>query len=427
MLPKFAFNLLFFSFYLFYPFASQAATNNWQIESVTNNQIIIKKKEKKFNFFINLKINQPILIKLALIQFDNQFNKQPSIIFKTDHHSYYLKKKQNTHPFIYETSLNTDQSNIFVKEIITKKNAYITFPNQTIELSLQGTTSMFNTALKIISEEKNSYTNNTTFFILYNFKNLIFTYPYHWICISIIVFITIFTIHKKFTLRNSFLKFTSFYRKKRAMKLAINEIKRHRKILTLKKEQLCYKDDYGSIIEDRWFKEIQRFIKTRIRPRLTKKNLVDLLPSIKKQLVKHIHTIVEQTNLEKKQNVNNVNYLKPLEYEAFCANLLQQIGWDAKVTNASGDQGADVIAYKNNKTLILQCKLYTKPVGNKAVQEVLSAKEFYHADYAAVVSNASYTVSARQLASSVQVALLHHELLQQFAKKLSLKTKSKSI
>ena len=124
-------------------------------------------KFKKFNFFINLKTNQPILIKLALIQFDNQFNKQPSIVFKTDHHSYYLKKKQNTHPFIYETSLNTDQSNIFVKEIITKKNAYITFPNQTIELSLQGTTSMFNTALKIISEEKNSYTNNTTFFILY--------------------------------------------------------------------------------------------------------------------------------------------------------------------------------------------------------------------------------------------------------------------
>ncbi|MCT6856095.1 MAG: restriction endonuclease, partial [Bombella apis] len=60
---------------------------------------------------------------------------------------------------------------------------------------------------------------------------------------------------------------------------------------------------------------------------------------------------------------------------------------------------------------VVQCKLYTRPVGNKAVQEIFTARQHRHAHYAAVVSNAGYTRSARQLAHATGVHLLHHSQL----------------
>ena len=50
------------------------------------------------------------------------------------------------------------------------------------------------------------------------------------------------------------------------------------------------------------------------------------------------------------------------------------------------------------------------------MQEIFSAKEFYNADEAYVVSNHTYTSSARQLATSVGVQLIHHEELKRYSK-----------
>ena len=59
----------------------------------------------------------------------------------------------------------------------------------------------------------------------------------------------------------------------------------------------------------------------------------------------------------------------------------------------------------------IQCKKYGSPVGNKSVQEAYSAKAFYECDHAAVVTNSTFTKSARQAADSMGVLLLHHEEL----------------
>ena len=59
--------------------------------------------------------------------------------------------------------------------------------------------------------------------------------------------------------------------------------------------------------------------------------------------------------------------MKPVDFEAFCAEELRRAGWNARVTMQSRDQGVDVIADKSNVRVVLQCKLYTSPVGNKAV------------------------------------------------------------
>ena len=103
--------------------------------------------------------------------------------------------------------------------------------------------------------------------------------------------------------------------------------------------------------------------------------------------------------------------LSPQSYEAMCRDVLRQYGWDARTTAATGDQGADVVASKLGQAkttirLVLQCKLYSNPVGNKAVQEAYAAQAHFRATYAAVVTNATYTQSAQSLAATTGVKLL---------------------
>ena len=105
--------------------------------------------------------------------------------------------------------------------------------------------------------------------------------------------------------------------------------------------------------------------------------------------------------------------MSPLAYERHCAEVLRYAGWHATVTCATGDQGIDVLARKGNVRLVIQCKLYASPVGNSAVQQALAGREYARAHYAAVVSNAAYTASARALARRTGVLLLHHRDLAQ--------------
>ena len=71
----------------------------------------------------------------------------------------------------------------------------------------------------------------------------------------------------------------------------------------------------------------------------------------------------------------------------------------------SGDQGADLIAKKDGRTIIIQAKRYQGTVGNKAVQEVASAVSFYGGDEGWVITNSTFTPSARALAQKTNVRL----------------------
>ena len=108
----------------------------------------------------------------------------------------------------------------------------------------------------------------------------------------------------------------------------------------------------------------------------------------------------------------------PYEYEECIADEFNALGWECRVTSGSGDQGADVIAQKQGLRLIIQCKLYSSPIGNKAVQEVAAAKTFYRGNYAAVITNNTFTASAKQLADSLGVKLIHHSQIVQLHSEL---------
>lgn len=94
------------------------------------------------------------------------------------------------------------------------------------------------------------------------------------------------------------------------------------------------------------------------------------------------------------------------DFEFWVADALRHFGWEARVTQGSGDQGIDVIATSGGTRLGIQCKLHSGGIGNKAVQEAHAGKIFHGTDLAAVLSNAKYTRSAQALAASTGIMLL---------------------
>ena len=65
------------------------------------------------------------------------------------------------------------------------------------------------------------------------------------------------------------------------------------------------------------------------------------------------------------------------EYEIFCQELIIDEGWEVSRTPKSNDQGVDLIATISDNKVCIQCKRYSNPVGNKAVQEIIAGTEFY--------------------------------------------------
>ena len=98
-------------------------------------------------------------------------------------------------------------------------------------------------------------------------------------------------------------------------------------------------------------------------------------------------------------------------FEAYLMDLLCRLGYAVCGTKATGDQGADVLATKDGRVVIIQAKNYRGTVGNAAVQEVTAAVRFYSGDEGWVVTNSMFTAAARELAQRTGVRLIDgHEL-----------------
>jgi restriction system protein len=103
--------------------------------------------------------------------------------------------------------------------------------------------------------------------------------------------------------------------------------------------------------------------------------------------------------------------MSPQDFERYCALVLRERQWDARLTPPSGDQGVDIVADKRGLRIVVQCKKYGKPVGNRAVQEIVAGIAHQDAQRGVVVATSGYTASAVKLAASNEVLLLHHSEL----------------
>jgi hypothetical protein len=96
---------------------------------------------------------------------------------------------------------------------------------------------------------------------------------------------------------------------------------------------------------------------------------------------------------EQSRRIDKIEYSKMTgtDFEIYLIKMLKQYGFlEIRGTPSTGDQGADLIAKKNGKTIIIQAKRYEGPVGNKAVQEVASAVSYYGGDEGWVMTNSTY-------------------------------------
>lgn len=99
-------------------------------------------------------------------------------------------------------------------------------------------------------------------------------------------------------------------------------------------------------------------------------------------------------------------------FEYYCADILDKNGFsNIEVTKGSGDQGIDIIAYKDGIKYGIQCKCYASDIGNKAVQEAFAGKTYYGCHVAAVLTNRYFTKSAKELAETNGVLLWDRDKL----------------
>jgi HJR/Mrr/RecB family endonuclease len=184
----------------------------------------------------------------------------------------------------------------------------------------------------------------------------------------------------------------------------------HIDALTTRRAQLVHRDAYGNQQMKHWNAEIDHFLNSVLLPTLSSRE-AGALSRRKADLAFYIEQEVVRYALSNPPMQEFSDAMSPSQYEVYCAEELKRYGWNAAVTKGSRDQGVDVVATKLGIRIVLQCKLYSQPVGNKAVQEVVAARNFVRARFGIVVSNNSYTTPAHTLAAANGVYLIHHREL----------------
>lgn len=194
-------------------------------------------------------------------------------------------------------------------------------------------------------------------------------------------------------------------------------VRRHKKTLMFSKSGGIKRDKYG--IEDKagWYNEREYFIKNVLAREAS--------PIVQRLITDGKFDQSIRETIEK--GLANADFeiatlppdITPERFEVLCMEVFRASGWNATTTKASGDQGADVIAERDSLKVVVQCKLYGTPVGNKAVQEVIAARGYYNADIALVVANSSFTRSAIQLAEVSDVKTFNYAEFVDYVQSLS--------
>jgi hypothetical protein len=106
-----------------------------------------------------------------------------------------------------------------------------------------------------------------------------------------------------------------------------------------------------------------------------------------------------------------IEKLNPRLFEAFTASLYTKQGFQVYLTPFSNDKGVDVVALSQNGNYLIQAKQSQSPVSNDAVQEVVTAKNYYENHFGekfklVVLTNNYFGSSATTLSNSNEVRII---------------------
>ncbi|MEK3992650.1 restriction endonuclease [Robertmurraya sp. FSL R5-0851] len=105
-----------------------------------------------------------------------------------------------------------------------------------------------------------------------------------------------------------------------------------------------------------------------------------------------------------KAGINEIDEMTGVEFEHYLSILLKKYGYQVRITPGSNDFGADLIL-EGSERVVVQAKRYKRKVGIKAVQEINSARTYYKAKEAWVITNNYFSSQAMELADSTGVKL----------------------
>lgn len=185
---------------------------------------------------------------------------------------------------------------------------------------------------------------------------------------------------------------------------------KHKHVLYEKKKLLVTSDSYGFVNADSWNKEKDGYSSNLLVSVGIFSEEKDLFVfnklisnSIIEMLVSEVDAPVENDSI---RDLETSSYQKGLGYEDECIGLFRESGWTALDTPKSGDAGADIIATKRGLKVAVQCKNWSGNVGTTAIQEVVSAKGYYDADFAVVLTETNITRQAEMVAEKLKVIVV---------------------
>lgn len=144
-------------------------------------------------------------------------------------------------------------------------------------------------------------------------------------------------------------------------------------------------------------------------------NLEEKIKELKNEQQELIRTHKDAISIIANKEIKRIDKLNGREFEKYCGRMLEKLGFEeVNVTVSSGDQGIDVLAIMGKTSYGFQCKHYSSPVGNKALQEAISGKEFYKVDKAVVITNNYFTPSAIALAQEAGIDTWNRDTLIDF-------------
>jgi hypothetical protein len=100
------------------------------------------------------------------------------------------------------------------------------------------------------------------------------------------------------------------------------------------------------------------------------------------------------------------------EYQVMVAARLRERGWDTRVVTATNVQGVVMAEYREKK-VVISCAPASAPLSDEGVNRIYEYRCEHGADYAAIVSTASYTSSQLRLALATRVLLMQPDQLDQ--------------
>lgn len=134
-------------------------------------------------------------------------------------------------------------------------------------------------------------------------------------------------------------------------------------------------------------------------------------------VVRHLwQTPTTPTALELSRRFESVRSMDGARFEEFIADLFRAMGHRVVLCGGVGDQGVDMIVYPRGERVAVQCKNYSRPVGNRPVQEVYAGARHHRCVEAWVVAPAGYTRGARDLAKSTGVSPYDANTIHQWIK-----------